>query len=101
MLVLEGRRLITKRVHRVYRALGLQVRRIRRKKLVRVWAPTTLLTRARQEWALHFTSDVRAGGFRVLSVIDGYTGECLALDLDTRFPSRAGHARVGGGGGGT
>jgi putative transposase len=37
-----------------------------------------------------FASDVTTDGqrFRVLSVIDAYTRECLALEADTSFPSR-------------
>ncbi len=86
----EGGAVNHKRVHRVYRALGLQVKRIRRKKLVRSLAAATPLITANQEWALDFASDVTASGqrFRVLSVIDAYTRECLALEVDTSFPSR-------------
>ncbi len=79
-----------KRVRRVYRAAGLQVRRIRRRRLTRSIAPRARLTGANQEWALDFASDVTEGGrrLRVLSVIDAYTRECLALETDTSFPSR-------------
>jgi putative transposase len=43
-----------------------------------------------QEWALDFAHDVIAAGrtIRVLSVLDAYTGECLALEVDTGFASR-------------
>jgi putative transposase len=79
-----------KRVRRVYRAAGLQVRRIRRKRLTRSVQPRPLLTGANQEWAVDFASDVTAGGrrLRVLSVIDAFTRECVALETDTSFPSR-------------
>ena len=79
-----------KRVRRVYRAAGLQVRRIHRRKLTRSITPRRTLTAANQEWALDFASDVTEGGrkLRVLSVIDAYTRECLALETDTSFPSR-------------
>jgi putative transposase len=48
------------------------------------------LTGANQEWALDFVHDAAESGrkFRVLSVIDVYTRECLALEVDTSFASR-------------
>ena len=79
-----------KRVHRVYRAAGLQVKRIRRRRLIRSATPHSILSAANQEWAVDFASDVIASGrrIRVLSVIDAFTRECLALEADTSFPSR-------------
>jgi len=79
-----------KRVQRVHGAAGLQVRRIRRRRLSRSAVPRVTLTAANQEWALDFASDVTASGrrIRVLGVIDVFTRECLALETDTSFPSR-------------
>ena len=79
-----------KRVQRVYRELGLTVKRTKRKRLVRVLRPRPLLTAPNQEWAADFVSDVTAGGqrLRVLCVIDSFTRECLALEVDTSLPSR-------------
>ena len=79
-----------KRVWRVYREAGLCVKRRKRKRLVRIGTPTTVVTAANQQWALDFASDVIAGGrtIRVLSVIDTFTRECLALAVDTSFASR-------------
>ena len=79
-----------KRVQRVYRAAGLQVKRIRRRRLSRSAVPRVNLTAANQEWALDFASDVTSRGrrIRVLGVIDAFTRECLAPELDTSFPSR-------------
>jgi putative transposase len=78
-----------KRVQRVYRAAGLCVRRIRRKRLARTYASPRLLTAPNQEWALDFASDVTASGqrLRVFSVVDAFTRECLALETDTCMPS--------------
>ena len=47
-------------------------------------------TSANQEWALDFAHDAVASGraIRVLSVVDAYTRECLALEVDTSFASR-------------
>lgn len=79
-----------KRVWRVYREAGLCVKRRKRKRLVRIGMPTTVVTAANQQWALDFASDVIASGrtIRVLSVIDTFTRECLALEVDTSFASR-------------
>jgi putative transposase len=43
-----------------------------------------------QEWALDFLHDAVECGraIRVLSVVDAYTRECLALEVDTSFASR-------------
>jgi len=51
-----------KKVQRVYRELGLTVKRIRRKHLRRAVQPRPVLTAPRQEWALDFASDVTAAG---------------------------------------
>jgi putative transposase len=79
-----------KKVQRVYRELGLTVKRTRRKRLCRVLQQRPVLTAPNQEWALDFASDVTASGqrFRVLGVIDSFTRQCLALEVATSFPSR-------------
>ena len=79
-----------KRVHRVYREAGLGLRRKKRKHCVRVGAPLRARTAANQEWALDFVHDAVGCGraIRVLSVVDAYTRECLALEVDTSFASR-------------
>jgi putative transposase len=48
------------------------------------------LTAANQEWALDFAHDVIAAGrtVLVLSLVDAYTRECLALEVDTGVASR-------------
>jgi transposase InsO family protein len=50
----------------------------------------SVVTAANQEWALDFAHDVLAAGrnIRVLSVVDAFTRECLALEVDTGFASR-------------
>jgi putative transposase len=76
-----------KRVHRLYREAGLMLRRKKRKHCVRVCTPLGLYTAANQEWALDFVHDVTASGrsIRVLNVIDAYTREVLAMEVDTSF----------------
>ena len=79
-----------KKVQRVYRELGLTVQRTRRKRLQRMLQPQPLLTAQNQEWSIDFASDVTAGGqrIRVFSVIDSFTKQSMALEVDTSFPSR-------------
>jgi putative transposase len=76
-----------KRVHRIYREAGLALRRKKRKHCARVSAPLQVCTAANQEWALDFVYDTVAAGrsIRVLSVVDAYTRECLALEVETSF----------------
>lgn len=79
-----------KRVYRVYREAGLLLRRKARKRLLRAGAVRAAVTGANQEWALDFVHDAAESGrkFRVLSVLEVYTRECLALEVDTSFASR-------------
>jgi len=79
-----------KRVQRVYREAGLSIRRKKRKYCARAGQPLRVWTAANQEWALDFVHDAVDCGraIRVLSVVDAYTRECLALQVDTSFASR-------------
>lgn len=85
----DGETVNHKRVWRVYREAGLCVKRRRRKRLLRVGSPAAAASRANERWSLDFACDGLASGraIRVLSVMDTYTRECLALDVDSSFPS--------------
>lgn len=78
-----------KRVHRLYREAGLSLRRKKRKRLSRQRPAATAAQAANQEWAMDFVADAMASGrrIRVLSVIDVFTRECLALETDTSMGS--------------
>src|SRR5262249_9219444 len=77
------------RIYRLYRAEGLAVRRLRRKRLSRVPVASHIV-RANQEWALDFAADTLASGrgIRVLAVVDAFTRENLSLEVDTSLSSR-------------
>src|SRR5580700_705869 len=77
------------RIYRLYRAEGLAVRRLKRKRLARV-AVASHLVRSNQEWALDFACDTLATGrgIRVLAVVDAFTRENLSLEVDTSLSSR-------------
>ncbi len=91
-IVLEqnGAHVNHKRIYRVYREAGLPLRRKRRKRLRRAGFVRPQVSGPNQEWAADFVHDAAESGrkFRVLSVIDVHTRECLALEVDTSFASR-------------
>lgn len=57
---------------------------------MRVGQPLFTATRPNQQWAIDFVHDRMANGrtMRVLSIVDTFTRECLALEIDTCLPSR-------------
>lgn len=85
----RGHEVNVKRVYRLYAEEGLAVRRRKRKRLVRERAAESRLVRANQEWAMDFIVDGLANGrmVRILSVVDAFTRECLALEADTSLGS--------------
>jgi putative transposase len=89
LLSRRGQEVNVKRVYRLYVEEGLMVRRKKRKRLVRDRAVEPRLTGANQEWAMDFIVDGLATGrmVRILSVVDAYTRECLALEADTSLGS--------------
>ena len=86
----EGKSSSPQRVYRVYKQEGLAVRRLKRKRLSRSAPLSPYLHRANQEWALDFASDALATGrgIRVLAIVDAFTRECLALEVDTGLSSQ-------------
>lgn len=86
----EGWPVNHKRVYRLYREEGLTLKRRspkRRKAAANRKAPA-MPTAPNERWAMDFVHDTLAGGgtLRVLSVLDVYTRECLALVPRRRFP---------------
>jgi putative transposase len=79
-----------KRLERLYREEHLAVRRLKRKRLVRPAVPMTSAQRLNQEWSMDFLMDGLATGraIRVLTVVDSYTRECLAIEVDSCLSSR-------------
>lgn len=79
-----------KRVHRLYREEGLQVRRRTRRKqrLARGSGRPETPTQANQRWSLDFMHDRLINGrtLRLLTVVDNYTRECLWIEADTSLP---------------
>lgn len=91
LLEREGRVINHKRVYRLYKEAGLSLRR-RKKKCPseKRGRPQTAALAPNTRWSLDFVSDVTAHGqrFRVLTVIDETTRECLALEADTSLTGK-------------
>lgn len=85
----EGWTVNHKRVRRLYREEGLtqQTKRPKRRKSALVRQIRPVPSAPNERWAMDFIHDTFADGtsFRVLSVIDCYTRECVALVPRTRF----------------
>jgi putative transposase len=82
----EGWRVNPKRIYRLYTADGLTVRTKLRKKLARrSRTGTPKATQPDQKWSMDFMSAKLVDGrwFRVLTLIDQFTRECLALVADS------------------
>ena len=85
----EGSSVNHKRVYRLYREEGLSVQRRQRKRMVgAARVPTPAPGRPNQRWSMDFVSDALANGrrIRVLTVIDDFTRERLATEVDTSLP---------------
>lgn len=78
------------RVHRLYRKEGLAVRRLKRKRLKGTAPANPTIVRPNQEWALDFVSDAISNGraLRALTMVDSYTRECPAIEVDLGISSR-------------
>ena len=86
LLVREGHAANRKRVYRLYRREGLAVRKRPRRKLrANRPLPLVALCRPNQRWAMDFVHDYLADGrrLRTLNVLDAYTRECHAIEVDT------------------
>lgn len=85
-----------KRILRVYREANLQVRRrVKRRVALGRGNPASIVSRMNERWSLDFVHDTLRTGrkIRTLNVVDDFTRECLAIEVDT---SLSGHrvARV-------
>ena len=75
-----------KRIYRLYCEAGLAVRCRRRKRLRRAMPLLPRpLQKPNEEWAMDFISDGLASGqaIRALTVLDHFTRECVAIEVDT------------------
>ena len=81
----EGGRVNAKRIYRLYTDEGLTVRTQHRTKAAgRARVPQPGATAPNQRWSMDFMSERVADGhwFRILTVVDQFTRECLCLVAD-------------------
>jgi len=85
----EGAAVNHKRLYRIYCEEGLAVRRRRRKRIAAgARRPMSVPSRVNARWSMDFTADTLADGrgFRTLNIVDDFSRECLALEVDTSLP---------------
>src|SRR4051794_18966980 len=85
MLERQGIMLNRKKLYRLYREERLTVRkRGGRKRALGTRAPMAIPQGSNQRWSLDFVSDALASSrrFRILTVVDDFSRECLALIAD-------------------
>jgi putative transposase len=86
MLKREGLVINHKRTERIYREEGLALRRKRRRKgAAGTRAVIPAPERPNQKWSMDFVSDSIVTGrrFRALAIVDDYSRECPAIEVDT------------------
>lgn len=89
MVERQGWQVNHKKFQRIYREEKLQVRRRGgRKRALGTRRPMVVPDGPNQRWSLDFVSDALTDGrrFRILTVVDDYTRENLALVADTSLP---------------
>ena len=85
----EGWRVNHKAVHRIYVEEGFQVRKRKRKRVSRTERCPMLVPQAPNErWSMDFQHDLLVTGqrFRSLNIVDDFSRECPAIEVDTSLP---------------
>lgn len=81
----------SKRVYRIYTEENLKVRRRGRKRLALArGTPMEIPSGLNERWSMDFMSDSLFSGrrFRTLNVMDDFSRECLAVEVDFSLPSQ-------------
>ena len=86
----EGIKWNRKRVLRIYRQMGLNIRRKRKKRLPsRIREPLQVPSAINHTWSMDFMSDALIYGrkIRIFNVIDDFNREALAVEPNYSFPA--------------
>jgi putative transposase len=89
MLEREGERVNHKRLHRIYKEEGLALRKKRRQRSsTAVRVPLVAPRGPGERYSMDFVGDTLSSGrtFRTLNIVDDYTRECLAIEVDLSLP---------------
>jgi putative transposase len=87
----EGWQVNRKRTYRLYREAGLAVRRRKRKRIgLFERKPLPKPTSVNRSWSMDFVADGLRDGrkLRCLTIVDNYSRECLAIEVDTSITGR-------------
>jgi putative transposase len=87
----EGWAINRKRTYRVYHEAGLMVRRRKRKRIAGVERqPKVIALAPNVSWSMDFVADGFVDGrrLRCLNIVDDFTKECLAIEVDTSLPGK-------------
>lgn len=78
------------RLYRLYRALGLNLKRRGKRRLpARIKAPLVIPAQPNEVWSVDFMSDALWSGrrFRTFNVLDDFNREALRIEIDTSLPA--------------
>ena len=87
----QGWRVNRKRIYRLYREAGLAVRRRKRKRIgLFERKPLPKPSAVNRSWSMDFVSDCLCDGRKVrcLTIVDDYSRECPAIEVDTSITGR-------------
>jgi putative transposase len=87
----QGWRVNRKRIYRLYREAGLAVRRRKRKRIgLFERKPLAKPSAVNRSWSMDFVSDCLCDGrkLRCLTIVDDYSRECPAIEVDTSITGR-------------
>jgi putative transposase len=85
----EGWSVNHKKTYRLYREQGLAVRRRKRKRIgLAERLPLPVPQGPNESWSMDYVADGLIDGrkLRTLNIVDDYTRECLAIEVDTSLP---------------
>jgi putative transposase len=91
LLCREGWEINRMRTYRLYHEADLMVHKHKHKRIVGIERQMkTLAAGPNQSWSMDFVSDGLGDGqrLRCLNIVDDFTKECLAIEVDTSLPNR-------------